>query len=127
MLKKITSLTLGISFLIMTYTGIMLFIAPHGRVAYWSNWHFLGLTKNQYGDLHTTSMILFMLSAILHIYYNWKPLVSYLKNSAKKITFTRKEFLIALSINSIFIIGTIYLIQPFQAYLEFEESIKTAG
>lgn len=124
MLKKITSLTLGISFLIMTYTGIMLFIAPHGRVAYWSNWHFLGLTKNQYGDLHTTSMILFMLSAVLHIYYNWKPLMSYLKNSAREITFTKKEFLIAFLINFIFVVGTLFMLQPFKVYLEFEESIK---
>lgn len=78
-MRKITSLTLALSFLLMTYTGIMLFLCPHERVAYWSDWHFLGLTKSQYGDLHTASMIVFILFGILHIYYNWKPIVSYLK------------------------------------------------
>lgn len=82
--KKITSLSLGISFLIMTYTGIMLFLCPHGRVAYWSDWHLFGLNKDQYGELHTTSMIVFVLFGILHIFYNWKPILSYLKDKSKK-------------------------------------------
>lgn len=123
-MKKITSLTLAFSFLIMTYTGIMLFICPHGRVAYWSDWHFLGLTKNQYGDLHTTSMLVFIFFGILHIYYNWKPILSYLKNQQRKISFRKREFLVALSINLIFIVGTITMIQPFKAFLTFEENLK---
>ena len=124
MWRKITSLTLGISFLIMSYTGIMLFLAPHGRVAYWSNWHLFGLTKTQYGDLHTTSMVLFLFTGILHIYYNWKPLINYLKDSRKKLSFSKKEFLIACCINGVFVLGTIYSFQPFKAYLDFEEQIK---
>jgi hypothetical protein len=123
-MKKITSLTLAFSFLVMTYTGIMLFICPHGRVAYWSDWHFLGLTKNQYGDLHTTSMLVFIFFGTLHIYYNWKPILSYLKNQQRKISFTKREFLVALSINLVFIAGTITAVQPFKAFLSFEEDIK---
>ncbi len=57
-MKKITSLSLGMSFLIMTYTGIMLFLCPHGRVAYWSDWHFLGLSKNQYGGFEGSIIII---------------------------------------------------------------------
>ncbi|MCD6433505.1 MAG: DUF4405 domain-containing protein, partial [Sulfurimonas sp.] len=64
----------------MSYTGIMLFIVPHGRVAYWADWHLFGLSKGQYGELHTTSMVVFLLFASLHIYYNWKPIVSYMKD-----------------------------------------------
>ncbi len=123
-MKKITSLTLGISFLIMTYTGIMLFIAPHGRVAYWSDWTLLGLGKDGYGNLHTTSMIIFLLFGILHIYYNWRPIVSYLKNQQKKVSFTKKEFLIALAINMVFLVGTVSMMQPFKAFLDFEEQLK---
>ena len=123
-MKKITSLSLGLSFLIMTYTGIMLFLCPHGRVAYWSDWHLLGLSKNQYGDIHTTSMVTMLLFGILHIYYNWKPIVSYIKDKTKKVSFTKKEFLIALGINIFFVVGTLTLIQPFKAFLNFEKNIK---
>jgi len=123
-MKKITSLTLGITFLVMSYTGIILFIVPQGRVAYWSDWKFLGLTKTQYGDLHTTAMVLMLIFGILHIYYNWKPLVSYLKDHSRKISFTKKEFLTALLINLFFIIGTLLMIQPFKGFLDFQNSIK---
>lgn len=125
-MKKITSLTLGFSFLIMSYTGIMLFIVPHGRVAYWADWHLFGLSKGQYGELHTTSMVVFMLFTSLHIYYNWKPIVSYMKDKTKKISFTKKEFLIALGLNVVFVVGTLIPIQPFSGFISMEESIKSS-
>ena len=123
-MKKITSLTLGFSFLIMSYTGIMLYFVPKGRVAYWADWHLFGLSKTQYGDLHTTSMVTFLFFGILHIYYNWKPIVSYLKDTNKKISFTKKEFLIAFGLNIVFVVGTLFMIQPFKAFLDLEASIK---
>lgn len=123
-MRKITSLTIFISFLVMTYTGIMLFISPHGRIAYWSDWKLWGLSKDQYGEIHTTSMVLFVSFVSLHIYYNWKPILNYIKNSAKKISFTKKEVLIALGINFIFVAGTLSYIPPFNMFLNFEAYIK---
>ncbi|MEA2050366.1 MAG: DUF4405 domain-containing protein [Campylobacterota bacterium] len=125
-MKKIISLSLGFSFLIMSYTGIILFIAPHGRISRWLDWHLLGLDKTQYQELHTTSMITFLLFAILHIIYNWKPIISYMKDSTKKISFTKKEFLIALFVNAIFVAGTLYHIKPFQSFLDLGEDIKSS-
>ncbi len=123
-MKKITSLSLGLSFLIMSFTGIMLFLCPHGRVAYWSDWRLFGLSKTQYGELHTTSMIMFVFFGILHIYYNWKPIVNYLKGADRKISFTKKEFVVALGLNLIFITGTLFALQPFKGFLDFEENLK---
>ena len=123
-MKKITSLSLGLSFLIMSYTGIMLYFVPKGKVAYWSDWHLFGLSKTQYSDLHTTSMVTFLFFAIFHIYYNWKPIISYLKDTNNKISFTKKEFLIAFGLNTVFILGTLFMIQPFKAFLDLQESIK---
>lgn len=51
-LRRFTSLTLTFTFLVMSYTGIILFIAPKGRVANWTNWELLGLDKTQYTNLH---------------------------------------------------------------------------
>ena len=123
-MKKITSLSLGLAFLIMSYTGVMLYIVPKGRVAYWADWHLFGLSKTQYGDLHTTSMVTFLFFAIWHIYYNWKPLMSYLKDKSKKISFTKKEFLTAFGLNLIFVLGTLYMTQPFKAFLDLRDNIK---
>lgn len=123
-MKKITSLSLGFSFLIMSFTGVMLFICPQGRVAYWSDWILLGLSKTQYGELHTTSMVTFLVFGILHIYYNWKPIVSYMKDSTKKVSFTKKEFLIAFLLNLAFVAGTLLAVQPFKGFLDMGEKIK---
>ncbi len=124
-MKKIISLTLALSFLIMSITGLMLYIVPKGKVAYWADWQMFGLTKTQYGDIHITSMILFLVVTIWHIYYNWKPLMSYLKNSAKQVTLFKKELLIALAVNTLFVVGTLMGIQPFQGVLDVNEGIKT--
>jgi len=123
--KKVISLTLAFSFLVMSITGIMLYIVPKGKIAYWANWEMFGLTKSQYGDIHITSMFLFLVVTIWHIYYNWKPLMSYLKNSSKQITLFKKELLIALVLNVLFVAGTLMGIQPFQSVLDINEGIKT--
>ncbi|MEA1913843.1 MAG: DUF4405 domain-containing protein [Campylobacterota bacterium] len=125
-MKKITSLSLGFSFLIMGYTGIILYIAPHGRISKWLDWHLFGLDKTQYQELHTTSMITFLFFGIMHIYFNWKAIVCYMTDSAKKITFTKKEFLIAFIINAAFVAGTLTLVQPFKGFLDFGESLKSS-
>ncbi len=124
--KKITSLSLGFSFLIISYTGVILYIAPHGRIARWMDWHLLGLDKTQYQELHTTSMVTFLFFGIFHIIFNWKPIVNYMKDSAHKISFTKKEFLIAFVLNLLFVVGTLLPMQPFKGFIDLGEDIKSS-
>ena len=123
-LRRCVSLTLGLSFLVMTATGLVLFVAPKGKVAYWSDWVLFGLGKAEWTALHITSMVLLIVSAVWHIYFNWSPLVSYLKNSAKKLTPFKAEFLTALALNVIFVTGTIYNVPPFKTLIDFNDAIK---
>jgi len=123
-LKKTTSLTMLLSMIVMTYTGIMLFITPPGRIANWANWELLGLSKEQYADLHSTFMVLFVVATLLHIYYNWKPMTSYMKNTAKQMIVFTKDMVIASVITIVFFIGAIYQITPFSTFLDFGTDIK---
>ncbi|MBN2826011.1 MAG: DUF4405 domain-containing protein [Campylobacterales bacterium] len=123
-LKKITSLVMLWAMIVMSFTGIMLFVAPPGRVANWANWELLGMSKEFYGQLHTTFMVLFMIATILHIYYNWKPLISYLKNQAKKLIIFTQEMVAATIITLVFIVGTAYEITPFSNFLNFGEEVR---
>jgi hypothetical protein len=124
-MKKITSLTLGFSFIIMSITGVVLYIVPKGKVAYWSEWSLWGLDKHQYGELHTTSMVVFLVFGVLHIFYNFKPILSYLRDSSRKISFTKREFLVALFINVAFVAGTLADVPPFSSFLTMQEKIKS--
>lgn len=79
MFRKGVSLTLCISFIILLASSIVLYIVPEGRVAYWSNWTCLTLSKQQWGDIHITGGFLFLAACIAHILINLRALVSYLK------------------------------------------------
>ena len=53
-IRGFVSLLTALSFLIMAVSGLILFIVPEGRIANWHDWRFLGLTKNQWGDMPRT-------------------------------------------------------------------------
>ncbi|MFP7753178.1 DUF4405 domain-containing protein [Thermodesulfobacteriota bacterium B35] len=46
-IRRITSMTMLVSFVLLSVTSIVLYIVPHGRVAYWADWHLWGLSKTQ--------------------------------------------------------------------------------
>jgi hypothetical protein len=125
-LKKITSLLMLVAMIVMTYTGIMLFICPPGRIAHWAQWSMLGLTKEQFGQIHTTFMVLFIVATIMHIFYNLKPMLSYMKNESKKLIIFTREMIVALVISMVFIIGTLGEITPFSSFLNLGEDIKNS-
>lgn len=97
-IRKITSLTALLAFLVMLLTSVVLYVVPQGRVAYWADWRLWGLTKTDWGNLHIVLGFLFLITLGLHIYDNWKPMISYLKNKLKQIKVFTPEFNIALAI-----------------------------
>ena len=126
-MRRITSLTLVISGIIELVTSIILYIIPSGRVAYWSDYHIFGLSKTQWGDIHITVGTLMLVTAGLHIYYNWRPITTYLKNKAKKLTVFNKNFNIALIISLFVAGGTIYKLPPMNYILNLGEYFTDSG
>jgi len=125
-LRRFISLCIGFSFLMMSYSGIILFLSPKGRVANWTNWEILGLDKTQYAHLHVNFMVLFLVGMLFHIYLNWAPLMNYLKNQTKAFSLLTKEFLFAFGLNLLFAVGTLYYWVPFEQFLDFQDNIKAS-
>ncbi|WP_022665395.1 DUF4405 domain-containing protein [Desulfospira joergensenii] len=123
-LRKITSLTAGLAFLVMVLTSIVLYIVPQGRIAYWADWRLWGLSKEQWGNIHINTGILFLLALGLHIYYNWTPIMNYLKNRSKDLKIFTREFNGALALTLVCVLGTYFEIPPFSSILTVSESIK---
>lgn len=114
------------SFLVMTWTGIMLFIVPKGRVANWVQWEFMGLSKDDYTALHVIFMVVFVLGSIVHIVLNWKALVQYLKNRPRSPK-TGPKILVSTFAISLFIAWTTLAnIAPFSSFLQWQEDIKVS-
>ena len=61
-IRRLTSLTAALAFLMMVLTSVILYIVPHGRVAYWSDWRLWGLSKTDWGNIHTNLGLLFLLA-----------------------------------------------------------------
>lgn len=126
-IKRITSLTALISFILLLLNSIVLYITPHGRIAYWADWRLWGLTKTEWANQHIIIGILFLLAILLHIYYNWNPIVAYLKNKTRQIKIFTREFNIALILAIVCIVGAYIEVAPFNWVLDFSESIKNAA
>ncbi len=126
-IRKLTSLTVSLAFILMVLTSIVLYIVPQGRVAYWADWRLWGLTKTDWGNIHINMGLLFLIALFLHIYYNWKPLMSYLKNKAKQMKVFTPEFNVALVIMVVSIVGTYFLVPPFNWVMALNDNFKDAG
>ncbi len=126
-MRKITSLTALVSFILLILSSVILYIVPQGRVAYWADWRLWGLTKTQWGDQHIILGVLFLLAISLHIYYNWKPIVSYLKNKARQFRLFTRNFNVALVITAVCVVGAYVEVPPFNWVLDFSESIKESA
>jgi hypothetical protein len=120
-MRKITSLTLVIAGFIELVTSVVLYIMPAGRVAYWTDYHLLGLTKTQWDNIHITVGFLLLVMAVVHLYYNWRPITAYLKNRAKELTFFTKSFTIALLLSLYVAVGTFYNLPPMNYVLQLGE------
>ncbi|BBO84095.1 hypothetical protein DSCO28_46610 [Desulfosarcina ovata subsp. sediminis] len=126
-MRKITSLTATLSFIVVVVTSIILYIVPQGRVAYWADWRLWGLSKEQWGEIHINVGLLFLLALILHIYYNWKPLMAYLKDKRRQMKIFTPAFNVALAICAVTVAGTLFMVPPFSWVLNLNGAFKDAG
>ncbi len=126
-IRKVTSLTAALTFVFLVLTGAILYIEPHGRVAYWADWHLWGLSKSQWDSIHINVGVIFLFAIFVHISYNWNIIVSYLKDKAKHVKIFNGNFNLALLITAVFIVGTYVEIPPFRWVLDINESIKNSA
>jgi hypothetical protein len=126
-MRKITSMTMFLSFLMLVLNSIVLYIVPHGRVAYWAEWKLWGLSKTDWANQHINFGFLFLAAGLLHVYYNWKPITAYMKNKAREMKVFTGAFNAALVLCILVGFGTYFMVPPLSTVIDFGESIKDAG
>lgn len=122
--RALTSLASTGGFLIMGVTGIILFLVPQGRIAYWTDWHLWGLSKVQWGAIHTLGMFLFLTAGGFHVWFNWRPLVKYFTGRAASGLKHGRELLIAGLISVLIVISGITPFPPLGWLLDFNDLVK---
>lgn len=123
--RGLTSFFTLFGFIIMSITGLVLYVVPAGRVAYWTNWGLLGMSITDWENIHILSSLLFVVAGAFHIYFNWRPLVNYFKDKARRGVKLRRELVISSILSVIIIVGSIWPFPPLSYLLDFNQWIKT--
>ena len=124
--RGLTSLMGAAGLLVMGISGLVAYLMPHGRIAYWNDWHFLGLTKTQWGDIHIISGILFLVAMGFHIYFNWKPFISYLKGKAAQMKGRKRELWITLAALVLVVAAGIHPFPPLSWLVDLNTALKNS-
>lgn len=124
--RAFTSFYVVISFLIISTSGIILYITPPGRVAYWSAWTLFGLTKQQWQSIHTIFTFLFIVAVAFHLYFNWKVLLSYLRSRLNEGMKRRKELTLSLVVAGGVLLFTAMNLPPFSAVMVLGDDISNS-
>ena len=119
------SFGLFIAVLMMLVSGVILYISPPGRVANWTDWRLMGLTKRGWQHQHIIFGFAFLILSLFHLFViNWKAFFSYLKAKTTAGVKSPAELLAIVILSMLFGVGTYYGIQPFSAVIKFGDAIS---
>ncbi|MGE4520228.1 MAG: DUF4405 domain-containing protein [Desulfobacteraceae bacterium] len=121
-LKKVTSLTLLLSFIIVFLSTIVLYIAPPGFYSRWGGFEFLFIGKDLWKALHVVIGFVFFIFLFIHIACNFKLIAKYVKKSGSNLI--SKEMAAAVIIISVSSIGTAFDAQPFKGVMDLSSKLK---
>jgi len=119
-----TTFTVTISFIVDTISGVILYIAPPGRIAHWTNWTIWGLDKEEWGAIHTVFGYLLLIIVGVHLYYNWKMFMNFLWSKMQKVLNMKQELVWATVVSLIVFLGTLWNIPPFGSIMDLGDYFK---
>jgi len=123
-LRAFISTYMVFSFLILAFSGIILYIAPPGRIAHWTELTILGFTKDQWQAIHTIFTFLFIIAGSFHIYYNWKPIMAYFRTKMKEKFKLRKELIFSALFSVIVFSLVVSNVPPFKTVMDLGEDFS---
>lgn len=122
--RALVSLLVASGFLVMAVTGIMLYISPLGRVANWTDWTLLWLSKEQWSAVHISSSLVFVLAGLTHLVMNRKPFFNYLHSRFHGHEMPRAEGVVAVLAVVALVWGTLANVPPVSFLLDLNDRAK---
>lgn len=124
--KAFVTFYVTLSFLVLGVSGLVLYVAPPGRVANWSIWRLGALTKAQWQAMHTVMSFVFLAAAGLHLFFNWKVLTAYVRSRLHEGVRMKRELAAAVSAGVFLLALTVAGVPPFSTVMEVGDDIKNA-
>ena len=124
--KAFVSLYITFSFVVLGLSGIVLYVAPPGRIANWSIWRLVLLSKAQWQAVHTIFAFVFLVAAGFHLFFNWRVLMAYLKSKLHEGLRMKWELGTASAAGLLLLALTIGGIPPFSTVMDVGDDLKNA-
>jgi hypothetical protein len=122
--KSFVSLLVTIAFPFLALSGVILYFSPRGRVANWTDWTVFGLDKQTWQTLHISLAILFLVTGVIHLCFNWKALWCYLKRKGRVLARPNFETIAALIVVGIVGAGATLQVPPFSTVMSYNYRVK---
>jgi hypothetical protein len=122
--RGVATFSLITGMLIEIISGIVLYIVPIGRIANWTNWTLLGLTKQDWAAVHTIFGYFLLIIIGMHLYFNWRIIVHFFWNKVHSAFNLKREFAVAIIVTLLVLVGTIWHVPPFSSVMEVGREVK---
>jgi hypothetical protein len=124
--RAFISFALLVGGLVAATAGIVLFLAPSGRVANLTDWHLLGLSRPDWQAIRTIFALVFLLGAAIHVYLNWRPLRSYLWDRSPSESSRPWEMVASVALLALVFVFTLRGAAPFSSIVAFGERVSAS-
>jgi hypothetical protein len=113
------------AFLALVFSGVVLFLAPKGRIANWTDWRLLTLAKEQWAAVHILMAILFLVGGLFHLLkFNRRTIWTYVRRSKEEASPFRWAVIGSVVVFAVVMIGTLSDVQPFAAVIDVNERFR---
>ncbi len=116
--RSFISLSLSFSFIVMCFSGVILYLVPSGSEARRIGWQFWQLGRDGWIAQHLTSSAVFLVFAVIHLYLNWRPMWNYIYSKSARAIHRRWELVIAFILILFTVMGTIWELPPWSYLIE---------
>jgi hypothetical protein len=124
--RAFVSFFLLFSGLAVAVSGSILYIAPPGRIANWSEWSVGALEKADWQAVHTIFAFLFVAMSAFHLYFNWRVIVSYMKSKLGEGMRRKWELALSGVSFSAILVLTLGGLPPFGTVMTTGEKLKNS-
>ena len=111
-LRAFVSLLLIASGVLVVGSGVILLVAPTGRMAFATGWSVLGVGRQGWTALHDVFGLLWIPLLVTHAVLNRKPILCYLKDRVRRTFALRWEALAAVVLTVLLATLTVSPISP---------------
>ena len=123
--RGFVSIFLLLDFAIVTLSGIILFIAPIGRVARDIGFEILGLDKEGWELVHDVFGFAMIAAIPFHLYFNWRIFVNYFRKIVQRVRKIRLRETIAAVLLTVFLfLSVVFSFPPSSFVSDLSEAAK---